>query len=54
MRWAEARMLLTLKAPLHPIFVHFTVGLSIASFLFDLLGWAFGAARSAIARRRAV
>lgn len=27
--------LLTIRAPLHPIFVHFTIALTVASFLFD-------------------
>lgn len=31
--------MLTIGAPLHPIFVHFTIALTTASFLFDVAGW---------------
>lgn len=35
--------MLTIRAPLHPIFVHFTIALTAASFLFDAAGLALGA-----------
>ncbi len=34
---------LTIRAPLHPIFVHFTIALTSASFLLDVAGWFLGA-----------
>ncbi len=34
---------LAIRAPLHPIFVHFTIALTTASFLFDVAGWLLGA-----------
>ncbi len=35
--------LLTIRAPLHPIFVHFTIALTVASFLFDVASQVLGA-----------
>ncbi|MFL6208714.1 MAG: DUF2231 domain-containing protein [Pyrinomonadaceae bacterium] len=40
----EALALFKLGAPMHPIFVHFTIALTSASLVFDALGFFFGKA----------
>lgn len=35
--------MLAIRAPLHPIFVHFTIALTTTSFLLDVAGWFLGA-----------
>jgi uncharacterized membrane protein len=37
----QAMSLIKMGAPMHPIFVHFTVGLTSASLVFDALGFFF-------------
>lgn len=40
---SDAQRSLAIRAPLHPIFVHFTIALTAASFLFDAAGRVLGA-----------
>src|ERR671928_1929119 len=40
----EAMSLFKMGAPMHPIFVHFTIALTSASLVFDALGFFFGKA----------
>ncbi len=37
----QALSLIKMGAPLHPIFVHFTIALTASSLFFDALGWFF-------------
>ncbi len=38
----DVRALLRLTAPIHPVLVHFAIGLSVSAFCFDLLAFVFG------------
>jgi uncharacterized membrane protein len=40
--WKKALSLLKMGAPMHPIFVHFTIALTSASLVFDALGFFLG------------
>lgn len=40
--WKQALSLFKLGAPMHPIFVHFTIALTSASLVFDALGFFLG------------
>ena len=40
--WRHALSLIEMGAPMHPIFVHFTIALTAASLAFDALGFFFG------------
>jgi uncharacterized membrane protein len=42
--WRQALSLIEMGAPMHPIFVHFTIALTAASLAFDALGFLFNAA----------
>ena len=39
--WRQALSLIEMGAPMHPIFVHFTIALTAASLAFDALGFLF-------------
>jgi uncharacterized membrane protein len=41
-RLSQAVRVARIAAPLHPIFVHFSIALTAASFVFDAMAWLFG------------